>query len=252
MPNSGRLLRDTGQVGSVTRRFAIRLFRDDWQHQPTPRLGAWCSYQGCLRPGEASRRTLTTTQLVPTGQHTRYERPSGRRDRKRQGTSMNDQPRVLDWTTVHPFVSVTILQSTEDDFASAFDKVRDFLLQPGKYRAGRETELVASDPGDGFPSDDVDQLTGFVRQQRDRPAWASEDAGFQDVVHKLTLAMMTTTPHRSALRQHNSRPAAALARQGSEAASGQNPTSSTRSRSPPWRHTKPVATRGTPAPNNET
>ncbi|MFD9733476.1 hypothetical protein [Umezawaea sp. NPDC059074] len=35
----------------------------------------------------------------------------------------------------------------------------------------------------------VDQLTGFVRQQRDRPTWAAEGSEFEDTVHRLTVAL---------------------------------------------------------------
>ncbi|MER6667408.1 hypothetical protein ABT256_22875 [Amycolatopsis japonica] len=102
---------------------------------------------------------------------------------------MSHQQKVLNWTAIHPYVSITILRCTGDDFATAFAKVRDFLLQPGKSRVGRETEIVAADLEARFADEGIDQLAGFVRQQRDRPAWAAEDAGIQDVVHKLTVAL---------------------------------------------------------------
>lgn len=102
---------------------------------------------------------------------------------------MNDQPRVLDWTTIHPYVSITILQCTGDDLTSAFAKVREFLLLPGRARTGRETEVVATGSGDGYRSEEVDELAGSIRQQRGYPAWADANAGLQDVVHKLTITL---------------------------------------------------------------
>ncbi|MFS8097490.1 hypothetical protein LFM09_10165 [Lentzea alba] len=104
---------------------------------------------------------------------------------------MSGDARVLHWMTVCPYVSVTVLECTADDLPAAFGKLRDHLITPGRGRSGRQVEIVAtSDDLDvGQAAEDVDQLTGFVRQQRDRPTWATSDAGFEDTVHRLTIAL---------------------------------------------------------------
>lgn len=108
---------------------------------------------------------------------------------ERQGALMSDEPGVLNWATVHPYVSITMLECTADNLATAFEKLREFLLKPGRGRSGRETQIVAANEDERDLEGDVDQLAGFVRQQRDRPAWASENAGFEDTVHRLTVAL---------------------------------------------------------------
>jgi hypothetical protein len=83
---------------------------------------------------------------------------------------------------------VTVLGCTADNLPAAFDSLRKQLLKPGRTRTGRQVTVVASG-GDLDLGDDVDQLTGFVTEQRDRPAWATEDAGFEDTVHNLAIAL---------------------------------------------------------------
>jgi hypothetical protein len=104
------------------------------------------------------------------------------------GAPMNDELRSLVWTSVHPYVSVTVLECTADNLDVAFERLRNQLLVPGRSRSGRRITVVASTFEGGF-GEDIDQLAGFVTEQRDRPAWATEEAGFEDTVHNLTVAL---------------------------------------------------------------
>jgi len=101
---------------------------------------------------------------------------------------MSDEPGVLDWQTIHPYVAAVILQCTAVDPTIAFEALRKQLAVPGRGRSGREVRVLATSQDVEFEGG-VDQLTGFVRQQRDRPAWASEGSAFEDTVHRLTIAL---------------------------------------------------------------
>lgn len=101
---------------------------------------------------------------------------------------MSAEPRAFAWTTVHPYISVTVLQCTADNLAIAFDGLRKQLLKPRRAHTGRQVAVVASGAEYDL-GEDVDQLTGFVTELRDRPAWATEEAGFEDTEHVLTVAL---------------------------------------------------------------
>lgn len=102
---------------------------------------------------------------------------------------MSEVPATLDWATVQPYVSVTVLECTADNLAMAFTKLQEFLLKPGRGRSGREIDVVAVNEEGLDAEGDLDQLAGFVRRQRDRPSWASNDSGFEDTVHRLTVTL---------------------------------------------------------------
>lgn len=113
---------------------------------------------------------------------------------------VDDGVERLRWSTLRPYLSVTVLECNSDDPVAAFGDLERQLQAPGQVRSDTQTEIVAADRGGGEPRASlegigslvdagVDQLSGFVRRQRSRPTWAGPDAGFTDEVHLLTVAL---------------------------------------------------------------
>ncbi|MET9227216.1 hypothetical protein [Lentzea sp. NPDC003310] len=112
----------------------------------------------------------------------------------------NDDPFDLHWGALRPYISVVILECTSDDPAAAFRTLAKFLQRPGRKQDGRDSAIVAlgdfDDGHTGLPGGSrtleeigLDQLGGFVRQQRIRPPWSKADLEFTDVKNDLTVSL---------------------------------------------------------------
>lgn len=124
-----------------------------------------------------------------------------RPDRGREApTTPDDNPFGLHWGALRPYISVVILECTSDDPAAAYRALATFLRLPGRRQGGRDSTIVAlgdvDDWNAGLPGGDralddlgLDQLGGFVRQQRTRPPWSKADLEFTDVKNELTVSL---------------------------------------------------------------
>lgn len=98
-----------------------------------------------------------------------------------------------------PYVSVVLLECTDDDPARAFETLRRFLRRNAgdQGRADRvhvraEIASRAEEVVDGAgPIGDfgVDEVHSIVREVRRVPEWVERDAGFVDVVHQMSVAV---------------------------------------------------------------
>ncbi|MFK4085021.1 hypothetical protein ACI2LF_12980 [Kribbella sp. NPDC020789] len=92
-------------------------------------------------------------------------------------------------------MSVVVLECTAEDYGLAFRTLERFLKEPGRERAGKESDIVALSGGDdaggleAIGGAGIDQIAGFVRRHRQPPAWVIGDADFTDVVHDLTVLL---------------------------------------------------------------
>ncbi|MFC3961608.1 hypothetical protein [Nocardia jiangsuensis] len=114
--------------------------------------------------------------------------------------SDRDAAKPLSLNSLHPYLSVVVLECTGHDVVSQFAILETFVSTMPRRRAGRTVETVAairwgSDvpdadvPRDILIGDDFSELAGFVRRVESSPSWASEELGLRDIEHLLVLML---------------------------------------------------------------
>ncbi|GAA1989872.1 hypothetical protein [Amycolatopsis minnesotensis] len=98
-----------------------------------------------------------------------------------------------------PYVSVVLLECTDDEPARAFETLRRFLRKnagdPGRADGIRvRAEIVSRadevlDEVGRMDEFGVDEIHSLVREVTRVPEWAERDAGFVDVVHQMSVAV---------------------------------------------------------------
>ena len=104
------------------------------------------------------------------------------------------QPTILKWESLKPYVTVVVLQCIHEDRDAAFVQLEELLSRQARRSSRRAVEIVAmassSDAAAGVAERfGLDRLGGFVRRSLQPPSWAIADSGFLDVVHDLTIAL---------------------------------------------------------------